>query len=63
MLKLSISAKDLPDGQPIYVAPMVLSSILLKRTYKDVAPTELLRSHRLVTFFDRDHDIRSERRP
>jgi hypothetical protein len=61
MLKLSISCKDLPDGHAIHVAPMELSSIFPMRSYKDVAPTELLRSHRLVTFFDSEHDIRSRR--
>ena len=59
MLKLNISSKHPPDGHTIDVTPTELGSIFLMRSYKDVAPTELLRSHRLVTFCDWEHDIRS----
>ena len=59
MLKLNISSKHPPDGHAIDVASTELDSIFLTRSYKDVAPTELLRSHRLVTFCDWEHDILS----
>jgi len=59
MSKLNMSSKHPPDGHAIDVAPTELGSIFLARSYKDVAPTELLGSHRLVSFWDWEHDIRS----
>lgn len=60
MLKLNMSSKRPPDGYAIDVAPTELASIFLMRSYKDVGPTELLGIHRLVTFSDWEHDIRSQ---
>jgi hypothetical protein len=61
MLKLRISSKHLRERQAIEVAPTEQSLISLARSYKDVAPTERLRSHRLVTFCDSEQKIRSGR--
>jgi hypothetical protein len=61
MLKLRISPKHLRERHGIDVAPTELSLIFLARSYKDIAPTERLRSHPLVTFSDWEHKIRSGR--
>jgi hypothetical protein len=61
MLKLSISSKHFRERHGVDVAPTELSLIFLARSYKDIAPTELLRSHPLVTFSDWQQKIRSRR--